>query len=213
MQMVETATRSETPSTLATPQERLLALLRGEFQPLFALLDAARDPMILKLLLESKEEYQSLYQGAQGEKLVNFAPYLVRLPRQSPLLDKLATDGWGKSWGIFLACDKSLQEVRTHFRHFLMVKTEAGKDLYFRFYDPRVLRVFLPSCTSDEIKRFFGPVKYFLLEDQQPEALLNLNNRPGAVEKAVIPLFPYKPTSTAISASLSTSGEKPLRSY
>jgi hypothetical protein len=210
--MVVTPTKIEIPDALAAPQDRLLALFRREFQPLFALLDAARDPMILKLLLESKEEYQSLYQGAQGEKLVNFAPYLVRLPQQSPLLEKLVVNGWGKSWGVFLTCDKSLQEVRSHFRHFLMVKTEAGKDLYFRFYDPRVLGAFLPSCTSDEIKKFFGPVRSFLLEDQQLGVLLNFKIRGGELEKVVVPLLPSEPTDTSASATLSASGEKPSHS-
>src|SRR6266446_1940309 len=188
--MVETLTKSDSPATSANPHERLLALLRGEFQPLFALLDAAREPMILKLLLESKEEYQSLYQGAHGEKLVHFAPYLVRLPQQSPLLEKLVRDGWGKSWGIFLACDKPLQAVRSHFRHFLIVKTEAGKDLYFRFYDPRVLRVFLPTCTPEEIKQFFGPIKHYLVEDEKPELVLHFANHGRGMEKAALPLLP-----------------------
>lgn len=180
--MVEAATKSETPSTSATPRERLLALFHGEFQPLFALLDAARDPMILKLLIESKEEYQSLYQGAQGEKLVNFAPYLVRLPKQTPLLEKLISNGWGKSWGIFLTCDKPLQEVRSHFRHFLMVRTEEGKDLYFRFYDPRVLRTYLPTCAPKEVDTFMGPVTAFLFESETTDKLLKFSKRGGMRE-------------------------------
>jgi len=188
--VVETLTKIETPGASTTLQERLLALLRGEFQPLFALLDASRDPMILKLLLESKEEYQTLYQGAQGEKLVHFAPYLVRLSQQSPLLEKLVRNGWGKSWGMFLTCDKPLQEVRSHFRHFLMVKTETGKDLYFRFYDPRVLRVFLPTCTSEDTRHFFGPTKSILMEDEEPEKLLQFANQGRGAAKSSILLVP-----------------------
>lgn len=39
-----------------TPQERLLALLRKDFQPLYSILDAARTPDVYKLLAEAREE-------------------------------------------------------------------------------------------------------------------------------------------------------------
>lgn len=40
--------------------------------------------------------------------------------------------------------------------------------IYFRFYDPRVLRRFLPVCTPDQLYAFFGPIDYFLFEDEDP---------------------------------------------
>jgi hypothetical protein len=49
-----------------------------------------------------------------------------------------------------------------------MVKTEEGEELYFRFYDPRVLRIFLPTCDREQLKDFFGPVDYYLCEDEDP---------------------------------------------
>ncbi len=47
----------------------LVSLLREDFQPLWAILDAARDEAILPMLRESKAEFQSLYEGARGEQL------------------------------------------------------------------------------------------------------------------------------------------------
>ena len=76
----------------ATPQQRLLALLRNDYQPLYAILDAARDIKILALLMQSKEEHQSLYEGVQGAKLSQVAPYLVRL-RQGLASARLAGAG------------------------------------------------------------------------------------------------------------------------
>ena len=52
------------PPLPPTPQAKLLAMLREEFQPLYALLDAAIEPDVLKVIVESKEEYQSLYRGS-----------------------------------------------------------------------------------------------------------------------------------------------------
>src|SRR5208282_4751238 len=63
----------------APRQPRLQDLLTRDFQPLYALLDASREPSVLKVILESKEEHQSLYEGPQGAQLAHFAPYLVRV--------------------------------------------------------------------------------------------------------------------------------------
>src|SRR5262249_21307548 len=78
--------------------DRLLSFFSGAPEPLFALLDAARDPQILGLLQESREEYRSLYEGFRGELLAAYAPYLVRLSARSRFLEKLVRQGWGRSW-------------------------------------------------------------------------------------------------------------------
>lgn len=142
---------------------------------LYALLDAARDDRVLELLRESEERYQSLYEGQQGEDLANFAPYLVELPKDSPLLDTLIKEGWGKSWGVYLTSAKQLEEVRKHFRHFLIVQTEDARELYFRFYDPRVLRTFLPTCKGEEANEFFGPIRQMLAEQEDRFGLLRFS--------------------------------------
>jgi Domain of unknown function (DUF4123)/FHA domain len=173
-----------------TPQEKLLAMLRGEFQLLYAVLDAAREPEVLKVLVESKEDCRSLYEGAQGAQLAHFAPYLVRLPKESPLLETLVEKGWGNSWGVYLTCASELQEVRQHLRRFLEAQLPEGKQVYFRFYDPRVLRVFLPTCTADEIKQFFGPIRQYLMEDEKPDKLLQFARTDKGAEAKVVDLSP-----------------------
>jgi hypothetical protein len=175
------------PPAAAARQTRLQDLLAKDFQPLYALLDASREPSVLKVILESKEEHQSLYEGAQGAQLAHFAPYLVRVPQKSSLLDTLAQQAWSKSWGVFLTCDKPLKELRTHFRHFLLVKLPDGKQVYFRYYDPRVLRLFLPTCLPEETTQFFGPVKQFLLEAENPTIALHFTNGPkGTAQKELL---------------------------
>lgn len=73
-----------------------LTLLRAEADkaPLFALLDAARDRRILELCRESVEEHRSLYDGLEGEKLAEAAPYLVAFEPGSRLLEALVREGW-----------------------------------------------------------------------------------------------------------------------
>ncbi|PYP91718.1 MAG: phosphopeptide-binding protein [Candidatus Angelobacter sp. Gp1-AA117] len=152
---------------------------------LYAILDAARDDRVLEVLHNSQERYQSLYEGQQGEDLANFAPYLVEIPKDSPLLDTLLKEGWGNSWGIYLTSVKPFEGVRKHFRHFLLVETEDGKLLYFRFYDPRVLRAFLPTCNSDESSEFFGPIHDILTEESNVTNLLSFSTGEHLVPRQI----------------------------
>lgn len=151
-----------------------LAILRSQKEQLYAILDAARAPAILELLRDFDDEYQSLYNGKSAEDLAEYAPYLVRLQPQSELLESLISEGWGDSWGIYLACDRPLAEVRKHFRHFLMIEVE-GRQVYFRFYDPRVLSIFLPTCRISQQDEFFGPVQTFLTEAAGKAGLLEFH--------------------------------------
>ena len=162
--------------------------LRAEPGPLFAILDAARDPLVLVRLHECKEEYQSLYEGPKGERLAAAAPYLVSLPPRSSFLETLIRDGWGKSWGVYLTCDRPFAEVRKHLRRFLTVELEGGKKVLFRFYDPRVMRIFLPTCKPEEIKQFFGPVRAFSMEGDGPETLMRLEADGSNLKRESLPL-------------------------
>jgi len=174
----------------STLQEKLLAMLRGEFQPLYALLDAANESSVLKVLFESKEEFKSLFEGQAGAQLTHFAPYLVRLPKESPLLETLVQKGWGKNWGVFLTSARQLQDLRSHFRQFLMVKMPDGKEVYFRFYDPRVLRVYLPTCLPEEVEQLFGPIQSYLVEDEEPGTLLHFTDTGRGADAKEISLAP-----------------------
>ena len=179
--------------TDTTPQLRLLNLLRNKYQPLYAILDGARDVRILELLTQSKEEHRSLYEGAQGETLAQVAPYLVRLDKDSLLLASMIFEGWGNNWGVFLSCADDFQQVWQHLRRFLEVQLPDGKQVYFRFYDPRVLRMFLPTCGGDEAKQFFGPIKHYVMEAEQPDKLLQFANTGHGTDRKSISLLPAEP--------------------
>lgn len=180
------AITAEVPSS--APQTRLLELLRRDFQPLYGLLDAAREPSVLKVLIESREECQSLFEGPQGDQLSHFAPYLVRLTPDSQMLDTLAHQAWGKNWGVYLTCDSPFAEIRKHLQYFLRVTLDGHREAFFRYYDPRVLRLFLPTCLPEEIDQFFGPVRYYLMEDEKGGALLRFSNSGHGAGLRTLPL-------------------------
>jgi len=142
-------------------------------------------------LLELRSEYPrhtSLYRGEIERDLDEVAPYLFMCKGDAGFNGWLSTSGWGKSNGILLLSEEPLYELQKHFRRFLMVNDEAGRKLYFRFYDPRVLRVFLPTCTSQQLRELFGPVESFLIEDENPRIARLCYLRDGKLVEELIDL-------------------------
>jgi hypothetical protein len=154
-----------------------LSTLESANLRLFAVLDAARESRIPGELRGRGAEFISLYRGEPEEALAEVAPYLVQIALKSEFAKWLLADGWGKSWGIFVVSQSSLEDLRRHLRHFLLVRDPAGSELYFRFYDPRVLRVYLPTCTAPETKRFFGPVTTYVLETEDGQGVILFSRR------------------------------------
>ena len=79
--------------------------------------------------------------------------------------------GWGQSWGVFVRI-KDPSNLRSHLRGFLRVKDESGRFLLFRYYDPRVLRVYLPTCLPHELRTVFGPISSYLVEDEDGKGVI-----------------------------------------
>ena len=118
--------------------------------------------------------FQSLYQGDAQEQLGHVAPYLVSISKDDLFLESLLRQGWGKRWMSFLTSEASFTEIRKHFRKFLFVKNESGETVYFRSYDPAILRTFLPACDSNELQQVFGQVTHFMIEDEQSTSLVSI---------------------------------------
>ncbi|MEO9052224.1 MAG: DUF4123 domain-containing protein [Ginsengibacter sp.] len=131
----------------------------------YVILDAARILHDLKTAQELQKNFINLYQD-QAELLDCVAPYLFSYQSNSEFEGWLSEKVWGTTGGIFIATQFSMEEIYKHFQKFLFVKTEDGQQFYFRFYDPRVLRIFLPTCEEQQLKEFFGPVQKFICEDE-----------------------------------------------
>lgn len=134
----------------------------------YLLFDAARAKSGLIVAMDLSPNFQSLYRGTAEEELAHVAPYLFSIQNETPLANWYFKEGAYQSWGTLLYTPAPFEEVYRHFRKFLMVQTEDKKPLYFRFYDPRVLRIFLPTCDKAQIIEFFGPVKIFICENEDP---------------------------------------------
>jgi len=139
---------------------------------IYAILDAARNESIYKMLMACAEEFTCLYNGDIPVSLARAAPYLIKLPTDSALFQKIYQQGFFDSWGIFFTSFDNSKELKRHFQSLLRVKTEDGRRLYFRYYDPRVLRVYLPTCTKDELRAVFGSVDNMWVAGETEDAIV-----------------------------------------
>lgn len=137
--------------------------------PDFLILDAARMEDNLETAIQLNQDYDSLYRGREEEDLAEVAPYLFSFNADTDFSTWIRNCGWGNSWGIFVGSKANFEELYQHFQKLLIVTNEDGHELYFRFYDPRVLRVFLPTCDLEQLIEFFGPADSFFMEDENPE--------------------------------------------
>ncbi len=135
-------------------------------------LDAARSERVLPVLRASRAQHASLYDGWKAQELAEVAPYLAEVTEASPLWDALLGEPWGDAWGVWARSEAAFDDVRRHLRRFLRVQGEDGRRMLFRWYDPRVLRVYLPTCTADERRVFFGPVSAYVTEGDAPRSAL-----------------------------------------
>jgi hypothetical protein len=157
------------------------ALFADAESNVYAILDGAAVPDLLNELYRMDPAYECLYRGELEPDLAWVAPYLVHLEPDAPFTRFVLEQGWGGSWGIFATSNARFDEVRRHFRRFLMVHTSEGKPLYFRYYDPRVLREFLPIADAEQIKTMFDLLKAYFAEGPEGAVLLRFEAQDGAV--------------------------------
>lgn len=148
----------------------------------YMLLDAARMGSTIDEAILRNARCESLYRGESEAAMSSVAPYLFAVRNEPAFVDWRLKAGWGASWGVMLQASVSFPELHRHFRKFLLLKTEGGKELYFRFYDPRVLRMFLPTCDAEQLREFFGPVQYLIAEDAEPGFALHFSQESGQLQ-------------------------------
>jgi hypothetical protein len=139
----------------------------------YLILDRARAPEIGALIASATCKHQTLYGGKLAESLEEFGPELLEIDETQPITRTFATKGWRQAWGVFVLSRYDFETVRNQLRRLLGVELPDGGKALFRFYDPRVLRTFLPTCTKEERSSFFGNVIHsYVLEDSTGEISL-----------------------------------------
>jgi len=127
-------------------------------------LDAAKMQGLIAIAKSFNEDHLCLYSGEAEQQLGSVAPWLFSFQLNSNFTEWYLASGGGQNWGIVIESEADMKTLKLHLKKFLRVQTEAGKKLYFRFYDPRILPTFLKSCNTQQLTEFFGPINKFIVQ-------------------------------------------------
>src|SRR5260370_33098673 len=119
----------------ATTSELATVLFGAGDTPVFAVLDGASAPDLVKNLYAHEPEYCCLYRGELRPDIAAVAPYLVRLESGNKVAEWVLGDGWGAHWGVFVPSTADLRALRDHFREFHTVELPNERTVLFRYYD------------------------------------------------------------------------------
>lgn len=146
-------------------KDELKKHLFSEPANVYAVLDGASVEGLRMKLYQMSPPYYCLFRGQLTPDVEEVAPYVIGLVPEAPFTEWVLEECFGKHWGVFALSRNSITEMRRHFRSLLTVHDETGKPMIFRFYDPRVMQNYLPTCNSGELETFFGKVDMYFAED------------------------------------------------
>lgn len=150
----------------------------------YALLDGASVPKLLdRLYAKPRPEFECLFTGDLAPDMAEVAPYLVALERGGELAQWVMAQGWGHHWGLYAVARTDLRKLWFHLRMLTTVYSPEGRPMLFRFYDPRVLRVFLPTCSPAQVLEMFGPIERFVTEGDVSASALTFTHVAGELQK------------------------------
>ncbi|CAN7494680.1 DUF4123 domain-containing protein [Agrobacterium tumefaciens] len=155
---------------------------------LYAVVDASRAPMIIPPALQAMtDKVACLYRGNALEEFGDDTAWVAEMTSDESVLQWLIDNGFGKRWSIFLRTSHALEDVVRHLRKFTMVKDSEGTIHFFRYYDPRTLRQYLPVLTSEQAAVFFNGIECFYCEnDLKAGEFLKFRFGNGIVHREIV---------------------------
>jgi hypothetical protein len=137
--------------------------------PNYILIDAALWSNDIDLLfLDEDVVYRSLFKGSTGEELWSVAPYLADISSNEGLVEKIKEINRNEPINrriTWLSSPLNIDELRKHLRRFLRMKREDDSYVYFRFYDPFVIKKVFPNLTKEQATEFFERIDYVMTDD------------------------------------------------
>lgn len=143
-----------------------------EEQHIYAVVDGAACPELRFKIFDWEPQSACLWSGDLEPDMEEVAPYMIKLEKESEMTDWLITEGWGNNWNIFTASKLDPREFRKQIRKLLLVKSPEGKNLIFRFYDPRVIDIFLPTSKGEQAQELFNGLESIFYPSQQEDGLV-----------------------------------------
>ncbi len=140
----------------------------------YLLLDGAQIDGLLQQVyrLQEAPECALLYQKTPYASLAESGPVLVRTQPGSSFFGHFQAH-WQTTAGVHLISDAEPDHLHEHLRSLVHARLEHGGSVLFRYYDPRILPLWLESLSAEERDYCMGPVERFVIPDEagQPAIL------------------------------------------
>ena len=188
-----------TPAVQSQLEEAIASPMLGMPCDVYAMLDGAVVRQLPDYLEDRTAPFACLFRGETDPMVITRAPYLVRVVPGDELFSWILREGWGRNWGMFAAVprDTPFDAVLDHFRQFLQVRVPDGRIVFFRYYDPRVQRLFLTSCDAAQAAQLFAvPVAWSCESDEGRELLVH-TARDGTVNCTAVALNSFRDAVTS----------------
>ena len=137
----------------------------------FVILDGAAINGFLEKLYQWRPRHVCLFRGKLTPDMAEVAPYLVRLEENHPFSEWVIKNASGRHWGVFFSSMFDERKLRRKFRNMLDASLPDGRTVLFRYYDPRILNAYLPSCEESELTLMFDRVENYFVEDDEQGTL------------------------------------------
>lgn len=149
---------------------------------------ALNGPYTLMILQKYYSVNQSLFKGTKDEAIMDVSPWLFQIDDQ---LEKNLSNEIAIALQSVLLVEskKDMQSVCAHFKSFIY-QTINGREYFFRFWDARVLKKFLPTCDKKQIAELFGPIDHFIIEADSQEESIKFSHVNGTLQQTKIPADP-----------------------
>jgi hypothetical protein len=154
----------------------------------YMIIDGASVAALIDHLYDDEPDFSCLLKGMLEPDMQEVAPYIVQLRDGEPFTEWVLASALGRHWGIVLCTSLDLRTLDRRYRKLLRVRGPDGEPLFFRFYDPRVLRTFLPTCEEDDLDIWFDGVRHYYAEAPEEGALLRFTSNGQGVQCEHLPL-------------------------
>ena len=182
--------------TIPTSTTHRLQISLDAKETLYTVIDACQAPDLIAFSRhELGQPTRMLFKGTVTSlpEVETFAPFFIPIDVSSSFLENWARYA-GKNAGVLFASSAEPRVIFRHLRSIFVVKDESGQEHFFRFYDPRVARAFIPSCSAEEVAEFFGPIRTFWIDSEVPNVVERWSHFLGKPSSESIPMTPTLPT-------------------
>lgn len=130
----------------------------------YLLLDGAQIDDLMHILyqLEPAPEFHRLYDGTRYAELAEVGPVLIATDHNSFLTQHFKKH-WSTTAGVTLNSRAPADELIQHLTSLVHVSVNGGVSVLFRYYDPRILYLWLTDMCDRQRNSILGPVEQFQL--------------------------------------------------